>query len=90
MITLKEIAKPNSKTKATQTVYEFYEGQKLVGKAVFMPTIWKSKLSLEIRHDNSSDFYKIWKSNWQSGGQSTFSKPNALKEFKHWYEFLTK
>ena len=90
MITLKEIATPNANRKANQTIYEFYNGSKLIGRATYNPSIWKSKLSMEIKHDNNSAFYKIWKDNWQNGGQSTLTKPSALKEFKNWYDFLTK
>jgi hypothetical protein len=89
MITLKEISKPNSTSRKDQTIYEFYSGSKLIGKATYNPILYKSKLSLSVRHPNNSSFYKLWTSNWQGAGVTTTSKSTALKDFEKWYKYLT-
>jgi hypothetical protein len=88
MITLKEISKPNSTSRKDQTIYEFYSGSKLIGKAKYNPIFYKSKLSLYVKHPNDSPFYKMWKSNFQGAGTTTLSKTTALKDFEKWYKYL--
>jgi len=90
MFTIKEIAKPNRNLNTKQTIFEFYDGEKQIGLAEYEPSIYKTKLSIAVKHDNDSVFFKLWNLNFQNGGNSNISKTDALNKFKKIYEFLTK
>lgn len=91
MITLKQINRPNVRDKREQLIYEFYENDVLIGKATFKPTIYKTKLSLDVYHNDNSPFFKLHGCNWQGAGHTlSTNKTNALNMFETWYNFLNK
>ena len=79
-----EVGTPDN-TRGEKTIHEIYDGKRLVGRATFQPTFYKSKYSIDVKETAYKGFKNLFSSpnvkGYISAGSSAKNPTAVLKQF---------